>query len=115
MHAAMHSTSSSVNAPSAVVPPALTPSFCSAWCSSSSPPTPTPAPATQAQGVLKIRANRRAIVYVNDQAIGFTPLDHKVGPGTYTVAAMLPQQPTSRQEKSASVSGSGAVPIDFQF
>ncbi|MCB9695309.1 MAG: hypothetical protein H6738_00815 [Alphaproteobacteria bacterium] len=79
------------------------------------PATPTPAPATQAQGVLKIRANRRAIVYVNDQAIGFTPLDHKVGPGTYTVAAMLPQQPTSRQEKSASVSGSGAVPIDFQF
>ncbi len=79
-------------------------------------PAPAPAAATQSQGVLKIRANRRAVVYVNDQAVGFTPLDHKVPPGTFTVSAMLPGQPGSRQERSATVNaGGGVAPVDFLF
>jgi len=78
-------------------------------------PDPKPAPAA-AQGVLKIRANRRAMVYVNNQVVGFTPLDHKVAPGTWSVAAVLPGQPTTRQERNVSVSSAGGTSaVDFTF
>jgi hypothetical protein len=97
-------------------------------------PTPAPAPAPQpprpqpepgpskaqpapaAQGILKIRANRRAMVYVNNQVVGFTPLDHKVAPGTWSVAAVLPGQPTTRQERNVSIQAAGGTSaVDFTF
>jgi hypothetical protein len=75
-----------------------------------------PAPAAAAQGVLKIRANRRAMVYVNNQVVGFTPLDHKVAPGTWSVAAVLPGQPTTRQERNVAIQAAGGTTaVDFTF
>lgn len=82
----------------------------------SQPAAPAPAPVADTQGMLKVRANRRAMVYVNNQVIGFTPLDHKVAPGTWSVAAVLPGQPTTRQERNVSVQAAGATTaIDFTF
>lgn len=85
------------------------------------PPKPPPepskaAPAPASQGILKIRANRRAMVYVNNQVVGFTPLDHKVAPGTWSVAAVLPGQPTTRQERTVSApAAGGTTAVDFTF
>ena len=56
------------------------------------------------------------MVYVNNQVVGFTPLDHKVGSGAYEVAAVLPGQPTTRQEREVSIGGSGGTQaVDFTF
>ncbi len=87
------------------------------------PPVPLPAavreqpkPAASTKGTLKIRSNRRVLVYVNDQAIGYTPQDYKVEPGDYRVAAMVPGQPKTRQTRQATVGDSGnTAPVDFNF
>ena len=57
------------------------------------------------------------LVYVNGQAIGYTPQDHTVSPGsTYTVSAMVPGQPNTKQTRDAPVSAGGTtVPVDFTF
>ncbi len=90
-------------------------------------PTPAPAPvaprrpapaASQVatKGVLKIRSNRRVLVYVDGQASGYTPLEVKVEPGEHEVVAMVPGQPNTKQERDASVRAGGeTVAVDFAF
>lgn len=83
-------------------------------------PHPRTAPAATtpaaAKGTLKIRSNRRVLVYVNGQAIGYTPQDYAVSPGTFTVSAMVPGQPNTKQTRDAVVSAVGTtVPVDFTF
>jgi hypothetical protein len=90
-------------------------------------PSPAPAPvaprrpapaATQvaSKGVLKIRSNRRVLVYVDGQAAGYTPLEVKVEPGDHEIVAMVPGQANTKQERDASVrSGGETVAVDFAF
>ncbi len=79
-------------------------------------PTPPPAPVAVAKATLKIRSNRRVLVYVNDQAIGFTPQDYEVEPGSFTVIAMIAGQPDTKQTRDASVGEAGStVEVDFTF
>jgi hypothetical protein len=90
-------------------------------------PPPAPAPvaprrpapaATQvaSKGVLKIRSNRRVLVYVDGQAAGYTPLEVKVEPGDHQIVAMVPGQANTKQERDASVrSGGETVAVDFAF
>ncbi len=80
-------------------------------------PAPAPSPTTKAvKGTLKIRSNRRVLVYVNGAAVGYTPQDYAVAPGDYTVSAMVPGQPGTKQTIDASVSKAGAVKaVEFSF
>lgn len=86
-------------------------------------PRPKPAPAPRAApapvadlGTLKIRSNRKVLVHVNGKAIGFTPQDYRVAPGDYSVSAMLPGQPDSKQTLDTKIGAAGAtVPLDFKF
>ena len=56
------------------------------------------------------------LVYVNGQAIGYTPQDYKVDPGTFSVSAMVPGQPATKQTRDASVSqAASTVAVDFTF
>jgi hypothetical protein len=66
--------------------------------------------------VLKIRSNRRVLVYIDGQASGYTPLEMKVDPGEHAVVAMVPGQPNTKQERAASVAAGGdTVAVDFAF
>jgi hypothetical protein len=78
---------------------------------------PKPAPADPATlGTLKIRANRRVLVYVDGKAIGYAPTDHLVAPGAHSVRAMLPGQPATAQTQSIDVAAAGSVvALDFAF
>jgi hypothetical protein len=79
-------------------------------------PRPDPKPEAAARGTLKIRSNRRVLVYVNGQAIGYTPQDYKVNPGDYSISAMVPGQPNTKQTRDASISDAGTTtPVDFTF
>jgi hypothetical protein len=79
-------------------------------------PAPTVAAPISTKGVLKIRSNRRVLVYVDGQASGYTPLEVKVEPGDHEVVAMVPGQPNTKQERDASVRAGGeTVAVDFAF
>lgn len=81
-------------------------------------PAPKPQPAAQpvsTKGTLKIRSNRRVLVYVNGQAIGYTPQDYKVDPGSFQVSAMVPGNPSTKQTRDAAVPAGATVPVDFTF
>lgn len=99
----------------ALAPPGLT----------GEPPEPLPtddrgrasAPAAPVTtGTLKVRANRRALVYVDDQVITYTPLSYDLPPGPHAVSAMMPGQPNSRQTREISIPKAGeTVAIEFTF
>lgn len=75
------------------------------------PPAPEPT-----QGTLRIRSNRRVLVYIDDRAVGYTPQDLAVPPGSHRVSAMLPGQPESRQVIDVQLQKGGDVkPVDFRF
>lgn len=83
------------------------------------PPTPRPRP-TKPQpatsGTLKIRSNRKVLVYVNDEAIGYTPQNYPAPPGSYQISAMVPGQPKTRQTHRATLEqGGSTVPVQFTF
>jgi hypothetical protein len=84
-------------------------------------PAPAPAPAPQptaeaVKGTLKIRSNRRVLVYVNGAALGYTPQDFQGRPGSFSVSAMLPSQPDSKQTRDITISAAGAVhAVEFSF
>jgi hypothetical protein len=104
-------------APAAPAAPQPTPAVAAPAPAPRAAPRPAPAavqPATK--GVLKIRSNRRVLVYIDGQASGYTPLEMKVDPGAHTVVAMVPGQPNTKQERSASVAAGGdTVAVDFAF
>ena len=78
---------------------------------------PAPAPKVEAvKGVLKIRSNRRVLVYVNGAAVGYTPQDYQGLPGSFSVSAMVPGQPDSKQTRDIEISAAGAVhAVEFSF
>jgi len=81
-------------------------------------PRSAPSPRTEdaARGTLKIRANRRVLVYVNDKAVGYTPHEMRVAPGAYSIRAMVPGQPDSEQTQEARLDAVGqAVALSFTF
>jgi len=121
--AAAGPTPASTPAPASGTPspsPAPQPSAAVAPIAAPAPVAPRrPAPAASqvaTKGVLKIRSNRRVLVYVDGQASGYTPLEVKVEPGEHEIVAMVPGQPNTKQERAASVrSGGETVAVDFAF
>lgn len=77
---------------------------------------PEPSKAEVTTGTLRIKSNRRVLVYVDDKAMGYTPQTVEVKPGKYRVLAMMPGQPNTKQARDANVSAAGAaVNVDFSF
>ena len=67
-------------------------------------------------GVLRIRSNRPVLVYLDGRALGMTPHDHAVTPGTYEVSALIPGQPKTRQTRTLNVTKQGDdLQLMFQF
>ena len=62
---------------------------------------------------LQIRSNRRALVYVDRRAIGYTPQNVPVSIGSHRVSAKLPGQPYSEQVREVDVSA--PVLVEFAF
>lgn len=78
-------------------------------------PAPTPKPAYADQSI-KIKSNRRVLVYVNGKAVGYSPQEYKAAAGSYVVAAMLPGDPSSKQEQMVVVEANGSsTSVSFSF
>jgi hypothetical protein len=99
-------------------PPATsTPSPRAPAAKPSQPPTTKPAPEPQgppAVGAVKVRANRRVLVYVDGNAVGYTPLDHPVPAGRYEVSVLVPGNAESRQSQTVELQ-SGDRTVEFTF
>jgi hypothetical protein len=80
-------------------------------------PVPPPEPPKAIdKGTLKIRSNRRVLIYVNGQAIGYTPQEFQGPPGKYTVLAMVPGQPNTKQAREVTISAEHpTLGVDFSF
>ncbi len=78
-------------------------------------PKPAPAPAASTKSVLKVRSNRRVLIYVDDRAVGYAPQDVETTPGSHTVSAMIAGRPASKRTESVSVSEGGTASVDFTF
>ncbi len=79
-------------------------------------PTPKPAATAETTGTLNIKSNRRVLVYVNGAPVGYAPTDYKGKPGAYTVSAMVPGQPETKQTKDAKIDAAGAnATVNFTF
>jgi hypothetical protein len=80
-------------------------------------PVPPPEPPKAIdKGTLKIRSNRRVLIYVNGQAIGYTPQEFQGPPGTYTVLAMVPGQPNTKQSREVTIDAEHPLlGVDFSF
>ncbi len=96
--------------------PAPAPAAAPAPRAAPAPEPEAPAPAAATAGTLNIRSNRRVIVYVNDSAIGYTPVEHPVPVGAYSIRAMVPGMPDTQQTRQAAVETAGqAVAVTFSF
>ncbi len=77
------------------------------------PPPPDPAPAARA--VLRVTADQRALVHLDDVPVGYTPLDVPLSPGHHVVAATLPSKAGSRQQREIDAVEGTPVSIEFDF
>ncbi|MBX2801712.1 MAG: hypothetical protein KTR31_28800 [Myxococcales bacterium] len=79
--------------------------------------TPAAAPQTEAgPPTLRIRSNRKVLVYVDGRPIGYTPQNHVTDAGPHSVSAVVPGQPATRQTRSVTLSSDdGAVAVEFTF
>ncbi len=79
-------------------------------------PQATPTGPTDAKlGTLKIRSNRRVLVMVNGNPVGYPPLDLPKEPGLYRVSASLPGRPDTQQTKQVSLNRGSMAAIEFSF
>jgi hypothetical protein len=79
-------------------------------------PRPAPKPVVNDAGTLTIKSNRRVLVYVNGSPVGYAPTTFKGKPGTYSVSAMVPGQPETKQTRDAKIDKAGAgETVNFQF
>jgi serine/threonine-protein kinase len=78
-------------------------------------PSPAPAPPPADAGSVDVRANERALVYVNGKVKGYTPQVVRLAPGEHAIAVALPGQPDTRQEKRVSVGANQQETLDFTF
>jgi serine/threonine-protein kinase len=76
------------------------------------PEAPAPAPKTS---TLRVGANQRALIHLDDVPVGYTPIELQVSPGRHVVAATLPSKASSRQEQSLDVVGTAVRSVDFSF
>lgn len=80
------------------------------------PPDPAPSPASAPTAVtLRVGANQRALVHLDEVPVGYTPLELPVPPGRHVVAVMLPGKSSTRQQREVDVSGSAPMAVDFRF
>ena len=77
--------------------------------------SPTEPPSAAPVATVKVRANRRVLVYVDDLAVGYTPLDHPLPPGAHVISALVPGQLSTRQDQQVKVERGGEPVVEFQF
>lgn len=80
-----------------------------------STPEPLPGPPAALPGTLKVRSNKRALVWVEDAPPDLTPLEVDLPPGIYTVRAMQPGQPDTLQTREVEVEAEQANVVDLRF
>jgi len=79
------------------------------------PVAPAPAPAAASTGVIKVRSNRRVLVFLDNSAVGYSPQDIDADPGWHTVSAMIAGQPASKRTEDVKVSAGSSASVDFAF
>jgi hypothetical protein len=55
------------------------------------------------------------LVYVDDQAVGYTPLDHPVTAGPHRVRALVPGDAGTGQEREVNVGRDDEQTLEFLF
>lgn len=76
-------------------------------------PTKPPAPA---KPEIKVRSNRRVLIYIDTDAAGYPPISVPVEPGRHRVTAQIPGQPSTLQAREVVVAPNATVvPVDFSF
>lgn len=66
-------------------------------------------------GTLQIVANRRVVVYLDGNPLGYTPQKVPVLPGAHTLSASMPGRPDSEQVKQIDVSSGTVQRVEFSF
>lgn len=74
-----------------------------------------PRPAEPVVATLRVRSNKRALVWIDDEPTGLTPLELQIDPGRHTVRAMQPGQPDTAQTREVELGGDAEQRIDFKF
>ncbi len=107
----------------ATAPPARAPLH-EGWEAGGPPPVPTEpsaegAPAVRRPeartGVLEVRANRRVLVTLDGEVLGFTPLELEVPLGRHTLVATVPAREDTRQERQVVVRETGPATVTLVF
>jgi hypothetical protein len=76
---------------------------------------PEPAPHTSS-AVLSVRSDRRALVYIDDELVGYAPQELPISVGRHDVRAVLPGVPETEQRKRVQVGeATDTVRIEFVF
>jgi hypothetical protein len=65
-------------------------------------------------GVIRVDGNRRALIYVGDEPVGYSPVNVSAPVGRYEVTATLPSRPGVTEKKSATLSSRGEV-VELYF
>ncbi len=66
-------------------------------------------------GTLKVRSNRRVLVMVNGNPVGYPPLDLPKEPGLYRVSASLPGRPDTQQNQQVNLQAGDTSAVEFSF
>ena len=67
-------------------------------------------------GVIRVDGNRRALIYVGDEPVGYSPVNVSAPVGQYEVTATLPSRPGVTEKKSVNLSSRGeVVEVNFSF
>ena len=120
--AAQPTMAASAPAPKAAPEPAAAPAPKAAPEPAAAPapkaaPEPPVAPKPVAlASVIKVRSNRKVLIYVDGKAEGHTPIDVSVGVGAHQVMGMLRGRPDSKQTNSVTIEELGDSPsVSFTF
>ncbi len=93
--------------------PAATPSAPAQPVVEPAPPPVESSADTSSQ--IKVRANRRALVYIDGEPAGYTPLDKAVAPGEHIITASIPGRTDNQQSETRTVGRGGLEAVTFQF
>ena len=102
--------------PAAAPAPKAAPEPAAAPASKAAPNPPVAPKPVALFSVIKVRSNRKVLIYVDGKAEGHTPIDVSVGVGAHKVMGMLRGRPDSKQTNSVTIEELGDSPsVSFTF